>query len=72
MPWHPTNILHEAKNLSKKKPVVISMSDEAASGGYYVAVTGDPDRCVSQYAYRIHRRDLRALQSAWSVRQNRA
>jgi protease-4 len=36
------NILHEVKNLSKKKPLVISMSDEAASGGYYVAVTGDP------------------------------
>jgi protease-4 len=35
-------ILHEVKNLSKKKPLVISMSDEAASGGYYVAVTGDP------------------------------
>jgi protease IV len=36
------DILHEAKNLSRKKPLVISMSDEAASGGYYVAVTGDP------------------------------
>jgi protease-4 len=36
------DILHEAKNLSKKKPLVISMGDEAASGGYYVAVTGDP------------------------------
>jgi protease-4 len=36
------DILHEAKNLSKKKPMVISMSDTAASGGYYVAVTGDP------------------------------
>jgi protease IV len=35
-------ILHEAKNLSRKKPLVISMSDEAASGGYYVAVTGNP------------------------------
>jgi protease-4 len=35
-------ILHEVKNLSKKKPLVISMSDEAASGGYYVAATGDP------------------------------
>jgi protease IV len=35
-------MLHEAKNLSKKKPLVISMSDEAASGGYYVAATGDP------------------------------
>ncbi|HEV2687333.1 MAG TPA: signal peptide peptidase SppA [Bryobacteraceae bacterium] len=36
------DILHEAKNLSKKKPLVISMSDLAASGGYFVAVTGDP------------------------------
>lgn len=36
------DILHEAKNLSKKKPLVISMSDEAASGGYYVSVTGNP------------------------------
>jgi protease-4 len=36
------DILHEAKNLSMKKPMVISMSDEAASGGYYVAVTGNP------------------------------
>ncbi len=36
------DILHEAKNLSKKKPLVISMSDLAASGGYFVAMTGDP------------------------------
>ncbi len=28
--------------LSRRKPVVISMSDEAASGGYYIAMTGDP------------------------------
>jgi protease-4 len=28
--------------LSKKKPMVISMSDLAASGGYYMAMTGDP------------------------------
>jgi protease-4 len=28
--------------LSKKKPLVISMSDYAASGGYYMAMTGDP------------------------------
>lgn len=27
--------------LSKKKPLVISMSDAAASGGYYMAMTGD-------------------------------
>jgi protease IV len=36
------DILHEAKNLSKKKPLVISMSDLAASGGYFVSITGDP------------------------------
>jgi protease IV len=28
--------------LSKKKPLVYSMSDTAASGGYYMAMTGDP------------------------------
>ena len=27
---------------SRKKPMVISMSDVAASGGYYMAMTGDP------------------------------
>jgi protease-4 len=36
------DILHEMKELSRSKPLVISMSDVAASGGYYIAVTGDP------------------------------
>lgn len=36
------DILHEVKALSKKKPLVVSMSDTAASGGYYVAASGDP------------------------------
>jgi protease-4 len=35
-------ILREMTLLGKKKPLVISMSDTAASGGYYVAITGDP------------------------------
>ncbi|MBE7543472.1 MAG: signal peptide peptidase SppA [Bryobacteraceae bacterium] len=35
-------ILSELKALSSKKPLVISMSDVAASGGYYIAMTGDP------------------------------
>lgn len=35
-------ILREVKLLRDKKPMVISMSDAAASGGYYVAMTGDP------------------------------
>ena len=34
--WRQMNLL------SKKKPTVISMSDAAASGGYYMAMTGDP------------------------------
>jgi protease-4 len=36
------DILHEAKLLSAKKPTIISMSDLAASGGYFIAMTGDP------------------------------
>jgi protease-4 len=35
-------IWREMVLLSKKKPLVISMSDLAASGGYYIAMTGDP------------------------------
>jgi protease-4 len=35
-------IWREMNLLSQKKPVVISMSDTAASGGYYMAMTGDP------------------------------
>lgn len=34
--WKQMNVL------SKKKPLVISMSDAAASGGYYMAMSGDP------------------------------
>ncbi|HMF76623.1 MAG TPA: signal peptide peptidase SppA [Bryobacteraceae bacterium] len=35
-------ILHELKLLSAAKPLVISMSDMAASGGYFISMTGDP------------------------------
>src|SRR5207237_2879074 len=35
-------IWREMNLLSKKKPLVISMSDAAASGGYYISMTGDP------------------------------
>lgn len=35
-------ILHELKLLSQVKPMVISMSDVAASGGYFMSMTGDP------------------------------
>jgi protease-4 len=36
------DILHAAEELSHKKPVVISMGDLAASGGYFIGMTGDP------------------------------
>jgi protease IV len=35
-------ILRELKLLSGAKPLVVSMSDLAASGGYFISVTGDP------------------------------
>lgn len=35
-------ILHEMKLLSQKKPLIISFSDVAASGGYFMSMTGDP------------------------------
>jgi protease-4 len=35
-------IWREMNLLARKKPLVISMSDAAASGGYYMAMTGDP------------------------------
>lgn len=36
------DILHELKLLSRVKPLVVSMSDVAASGGYFMSMTGDP------------------------------
>jgi len=35
-------ILHEVQALSAKKPLLISMSDYAASGGYMMSMSGDP------------------------------
>src|SRR5579884_2207875 len=36
------DILNAARDLSRKKPLVISMGDVAGSGGYFIAMTGDP------------------------------
>lgn len=36
------DILHAAKELAAKKPMIISMGDLCASGGYFIAITGDP------------------------------
>ena len=43
-------ILHELKLLSAAKPLVVSMSDVAASGGYFISITGDP---IVSYANTI-------------------
>jgi protease-4 len=61
------DILHEAKRLSQKKPTVISMSDDAASGGYFIAMTGDPSAGVLQYAHGFYRRVLRQGQPEGSL-----
>lgn len=34
-------ILYELEQLKKKKPLIVSMGDVAASGGYYIAMAGD-------------------------------
>src|SRR5207247_11328316 len=34
--------VHEMRVLSQQMPVLISMSELAASGGYFIAMTGDP------------------------------
>src|SRR5258708_15355737 len=52
------DIWREMNLLSKKKPMVISMSDAAASGGYYMAITGGP---VLAYAGTHTRSTHRAL-----------
>ena len=51
--WRQMNLL------SKKKPMVISMSDTAASGGYYMAMTGDPIVAYPGDADRVDRRGIR-------------
>jgi protease-4 len=35
-------MLRDLRELARKKPMVVSFSDVAASGGYYIAMTGDP------------------------------
>ncbi len=65
-------ILHELKLLSAVKPLVISMSDVAASGGYFIAMTGDPVVSYPNTHYGLNRRPLRQTKHAWLVRQARA
>ena len=60
------DILREMKLLGKKKPLVISMADVAASGGYYIAMTGDsivayPDTITGSIGVIYGKINLRGL-----------
>jgi protease-4 len=59
-------ILHELKLLSRVKPVVISMSDLAASGGYLMSMTGNtiiayPNTITGSIGVLYVRPDVRGL-----------
>ena len=64
-------MLREVRLLSKKKPIVISFSDTAASGGYYISMTGDPIVSYPNTVTGSVGSGLRQGQSAEPVRQNR-
>ena len=51
-------ILHELKLLSAAKPLVVSMSDVAASGGYFISMTGDPGALLFGHYHGFYRRAL--------------
>lgn len=59
-------ILHELKVLSRAKPLVISMSDYAASGGYFISMTGNqiiayPDTVTGSIGVLYERPNIRGL-----------
>jgi len=65
-------ILHAAKQLSAKKPMIISMSDLAASGGYFIAMTGDeivayPNTLTGSIGVFFGKADLHGLYSKIGV-----
>jgi len=60
------DILREMKLLGRKKPLVISMADVAASGGYYISMTGDsiiayPDTITGSIGVIYGKINLRGL-----------
>jgi protease-4 len=67
-------ILHAAKQLSAKKPMIISMSDLAASGGYFIAMTGDeivayPNTLTGSIGVFFGKADLQGLYAKIGVTQ---
>ena len=71
------DILHAAKQLSAKKPMIISMSDLAASGGYFIAMTGDqiiayPNTLTGSIGVFFGKVNLKGLLDKLGVAQNGA
>jgi protease-4 len=68
-------IWREMTLLSKKKPLVVSMSDAAASGGYDIAMTGDPvvaypGSITGSIGVFYGKADLRGLYNKLGVRKD--
>ena len=64
-------IWREVVLASKSKPVVVSMGDVAASGGYYIAMASDAIVAQPAHHHRLHRRVRRQVQPARPLRQAR-
>lgn len=67
-------ILHEMKLLSGEKPVVVSMSDYAASGGYFISMTGDqvvayPDTVTGSIGVIYGKFDLKDLYNKLGIQK---
>jgi protease-4 len=65
-------ILHELKMLSDAKPTIISMSDYAASGGYFISMTGSkivayPDTLTGSIGVLYERPNLHDLYNKLGV-----
>jgi len=54
-------ILHELQLLRQKKPLIVSMGDLAASGGYYISCQAD-HLCHADYDHGEHRCVCHAVQ----------
>lgn len=68
-------ILHELKLLSEAKPTVISMSDYAASGGYFIAMTGSrivayPDTLTGSIGVLYARPNLHDLYNKLGINES--
>ena len=67
-------MLHELKLLSRKKPLIVSMSDLAASGGYYISMTGDrvlayPDTLTGSIGVIFGKANLKGLYDKLGVQK---